>query len=370
MSCWNYYTLGKPLTVVSRASTINNNNIEEGIHTIMTRLPTPGSDDGAWGTILNDYLAQSHNSDGTLKSGIISETNLDSATLTKLNSGGSGGGVASVNTRTGVVTLTKSDVNLTNVDNTADVDKPISTATQTALSTKYAKPVGGIPESDLASAVQSKLDNPPTPSLKLSALQDVTGTDAASTGQVLKFNGTDWEPGTDDGGTGGSDPVMGGDLSGTASTAQIVANAVGTAELADSAVTSAKIADGTITNADIATTATIAKSKLASLAITDSDVSTISQGKITGLAASLTAKVDTAKVGAANGVASLDGSGELPDAQLPAGVILYVKYSGSAWPSRPTSRTDIQVRWEAATSSDPDPTGYVAGVDYLERPAA
>lgn len=33
----------------------------------MARLPVPGGDDGTWGTILNDYLNQSHNSDGTAK---------------------------------------------------------------------------------------------------------------------------------------------------------------------------------------------------------------------------------------------------------------------------------------------------------------
>lgn len=32
-----------------------------------TRLPHPGSDDGIWGTILNEFLAQAHNPDGTLK---------------------------------------------------------------------------------------------------------------------------------------------------------------------------------------------------------------------------------------------------------------------------------------------------------------
>lgn len=31
------------------------------------RLPIPGSDDGTWGQILNDFLSQVHNSDGTLK---------------------------------------------------------------------------------------------------------------------------------------------------------------------------------------------------------------------------------------------------------------------------------------------------------------
>ena len=44
--------------------------------------------------------------------------------------------VTSVNGQTGVVVLTKADVGLGNVDNTADIDKPISTATQNALDLK------------------------------------------------------------------------------------------------------------------------------------------------------------------------------------------------------------------------------------------
>lgn len=38
----------------------------------MARLPVPGSDDGAWGVVLNDFLAQSLNGDGTLKSAALS----------------------------------------------------------------------------------------------------------------------------------------------------------------------------------------------------------------------------------------------------------------------------------------------------------
>lgn len=38
----------------------------------MARLPTPGSDDGSWGAILNDYLTVSHNADGTLKDSQLS----------------------------------------------------------------------------------------------------------------------------------------------------------------------------------------------------------------------------------------------------------------------------------------------------------
>lgn len=36
----------------------------------MARLPTPGGDNGNWGTILNEYLSEAHEADGSLKSGI------------------------------------------------------------------------------------------------------------------------------------------------------------------------------------------------------------------------------------------------------------------------------------------------------------
>ncbi len=50
--------------------------------------------------------------------------------------GSSSGGVTSVAGKTGIVTLDKSDVSLSNVDNTSDENKPVSTATQTALNLK------------------------------------------------------------------------------------------------------------------------------------------------------------------------------------------------------------------------------------------
>jgi hypothetical protein len=37
----------------------------------MARLPTPGSDNGTWGDVLNQYLSVTHNSDGTLKDGAL-----------------------------------------------------------------------------------------------------------------------------------------------------------------------------------------------------------------------------------------------------------------------------------------------------------
>jgi hypothetical protein len=43
------------------------------------RLPTPGSDSGSWGDILNDFLVQAHNSDGSLQDGIITDAKVSSS---------------------------------------------------------------------------------------------------------------------------------------------------------------------------------------------------------------------------------------------------------------------------------------------------
>lgn len=132
----------------------------------MARLPTPGQDSGSWGNLLNSFLLVSHATDGSLTeaavenagallassmgtsggvaslngSGVVPTSQLGSGTANSssyLNGSGTWSvPVTSMNTRTGAVTLTKSDVNLANVDNTSDADKPISTATQTALNLK------------------------------------------------------------------------------------------------------------------------------------------------------------------------------------------------------------------------------------------
>lgn len=38
-----------------------------GTSALMARLPEVGGDSGSWGEILNDYLRQAHNADGTLR---------------------------------------------------------------------------------------------------------------------------------------------------------------------------------------------------------------------------------------------------------------------------------------------------------------
>lgn len=73
-----------------------------------------------------------------------------------VNMASGSGGVTSVNSRTGVVTLTSSDVGLGNVNNTSDLAKPISTAAQTALNSK--SDTGHVHAISDVSNLQSSLD--------------------------------------------------------------------------------------------------------------------------------------------------------------------------------------------------------------------
>ncbi len=103
----------------------------------MSRLPTPGSDNGTWGTILNDFLGVSHAADGTLSSNVVSNANIADGTIAL------GKLATSVQTSLGkadtaLQSVTKASVGLGNVDNTSDVNKPVSTATQTAINTAVA----------------------------------------------------------------------------------------------------------------------------------------------------------------------------------------------------------------------------------------
>ena len=85
------------------------------------------------------------NSSGKVEVSAVTSTELgylDGVTSniqTQLNNKLSSAPVASVNNKTGAVTLAKGDVGLGNVDNTSDANKPISNATQAALNDKQSK---------------------------------------------------------------------------------------------------------------------------------------------------------------------------------------------------------------------------------------
>lgn len=120
---------------------------------------------------------------------------------------------------------------------------------------------------------------------------------AGTNGQVLTSAGS----GTPTWTTLSADPTMGGDLSGTASNAQIVANAVGTTEIANNAVTADKIAADAVGSSEIAANA-VGTSEIANSAVTNAKLGTDS---VTA------AKIAANAVGASEIAANAVGASEL-----------------------------------------------------------
>ena len=125
-----------------------------------------------------------------------------------------------------------------------------------------------------------------------SSITDLSDVAAYNNGKFLKSTASSTEWAVVD-----TDATMGGDLSGTASNAQLVANAVGTSELATDSVTNAKIATNAV-NADSIAADAVGSSEIAANAVGGSELangsigtdhlsnSSVTDAKISGMSSS------------------------------------------------------------------------------------
>ena len=169
-----------------------------------------------------------------------------------------------INTPTGI---TKSDVGLGNVNNTADADKPVSTATQTGLDAKaplasptFTGTVSGITKSmvGLGNVDNTSDANKPVSTAQQSAL-DLKANLASPTftGTVTLPSGTVTSTMIADG------TIVNADINASAAIDKTKISGTAITAADTGTVTSTMIADGTIVNADINASAAIALSKLA-----------------------------------------------------------------------------------------------------------
>ncbi len=99
------------------------------------RLPIPGSDDGTWGSLLNDFLEVEHSNDGSLK--IRTDGTFAPATVgsTLLKANGTGG--FSSATSTDIPTITESQVTNLTTDLAAKLQRTPLVSTLTPSSNTY-----------------------------------------------------------------------------------------------------------------------------------------------------------------------------------------------------------------------------------------
>ena len=146
----------------------------------------------------------------------------------------------------GAVTSTKLADN--SVSTSKIVDASVTSAKLAAGVIPTSLPPNGTAGGDLTGAYP----NPLVSKIQNTAVSNV----APVNGQVLKFNGTQWVPATDDVGSGGggSNPTgpAGGDLSGNYPDPNIASGAVTTPKIANGAVVTPKLADGAVNSNKLA----------------------------------------------------------------------------------------------------------------------
>lgn len=214
--------------------------------------------------------------------------------------------VQSVNGYVGSVALTKSDLGLANVDNTGDINKPVSTATQIALDFKanlasptFSGTVGGITKAmvglgnvdnttdaakPISTATQTALNlkaNAADVTTSLTLKEDVANKSTTTTlgtsdllypsqKAVKTYVDTAIAGATivDADATTKGKIQLAGDLAGTADLPEIAAGAISTTKLAANAVTTTKLSDSNVT------TSKLADDAVTTIKITDASVTT------------------------------------------------------------------------------------------------
>lgn len=287
--------------------------------------------------------------DGTTPGGILVDTNGEVVVVP----------VQSVAGRTGDVILVKSDVGLSNVDNTADANKPVSVAAQAALDAKATTAaLTSHTENTLNphSTTKAQVGLPDVDNVSAAALRDRsthTGTQAIETiaGLALSLGGKqdDLVSGVNIKTVNGESLLGGGDIpiAGGGAGVSSVNGQTGVAVLDADDISDASTTKKFTTAAEIAKLAGIA----AGATVNDTDANLKNRANHTGTQASSTISdfdsASDARIAAAAGVsvASLSG-GKVPNSQLPALAItdVFVVASQVAQLALTAEEGDIAIR--------------------------
>ena len=331
----------------------------------MSRLPTAGADENVWGDILNDFLLQSHENDGTLKSTAVNNVVSDDVSIQKIE-------VAKANTLTGtrkrINFIEGSNVTITATDDSGGNKVDVTIASSGSAVSDATTSSKGIIQ--LAGDLSGTATVPTVPALSSKANSSVSisaGTGLAGGGD-LSANRT--LSVVEDTTTQKIEIAKGGTLSGTRKRVNFIEGSNVTITAADDSanneidVTIAAASAPTVPDASgstkgivqltndlggTATAPTVVATHLSSalpvnqggtgsstqnfVDLTNNQTvggtktfsvapvvpsGAFPQAAVTNLTSDLAAKEATANKGVANGYASLDSGGKVPASQLPA----------------------------------------------------
>ncbi len=124
------------------------------------RLPSPGSDDGTWGTILNDFLNQAHNPDGTIKDVGVVAAKADDNTVIHNAGNETIAGTKTFNSSPVVPTPTlgSQSANKTYVDSTVSSGAPDATTTTKGI-VQLTNDLGGTATAPTVPGLATKADD-------------------------------------------------------------------------------------------------------------------------------------------------------------------------------------------------------------------
>lgn len=152
----------------------------------MARLPIPGGDDDTWGQVLNDFLTVSHASDGTLKSGAVTDAGAASDTAVVHNTGAetvAGTKTFSASPVVPTPSLGSQAANKTYVDSVAGAGAPDATPTVKGI-LQLAGDLSGTATSPTVPGLATKANTTTT----ISAGTGLTGGGDLSTNRTLSAN--------------------------------------------------------------------------------------------------------------------------------------------------------------------------------------
>jgi hypothetical protein len=293
----------------------------------MTRLPQPGKDIGTWGGILNDFLKTAHNPDGSLKSSALR--------------------------------ILDGSITTPQLADNAVTDSKLDVATQTTLATvasKYTKPAGGVPLTDLSSSLRANLTKAGT------SVQQVNNKTPDGSG-ALTLTAADVGAATSLGGLS--------DVNATGATnSQVLSYNTGSSKWTAATVTSTTVSDASNTGkgilqlaGDLAGSNDPTNPTISTGAITDAKVATgaaIQQSKIQNLTTALNAKAPTASP-TFSGTVTVPTPANPTDATTKGYVDSQVT-TGSTPDASPTTKGKIQLAGDLAGTAASPTVAKLSGV--------